>query len=176
MMNKPNHEWLAGLFQEGIYIVPGENKVSAGVSDSPEPDEKDTDSVEPQTVSEQSPLTMPDFRGGNKKHILILTDSIPDSTEEALLTNIMGATGLTWDDIALINWYDQPRPDLLSKLESHVVISFGLEHDPWCDTDPYQVHHANGVTHLRSDALRSLNSQIDQKRKLWSALKEMFGV
>ena len=178
MMNEPTHEWLADLLQEGVYIVPGENNNAAernADAETRENDENSTESLNSENTH-NSPLPSPKFRGDNKKHILILTPSQPDAAEEELLSNIMSATGLAWEDIALINWNDQPRPDLLGILESHMVISFGLEHDPWCDAELYRIHHANGVTHLRADALQSLNAQTELKRKLWTALKEMFGV
>ncbi len=171
-MSDKNSEWLAALFQEGIYVVPEEKPAA----DNKIIQEKnDTEPKVPEETSDDI-LPMPGFRGKNKKHILVLAARELTPAEDEFLTKIMNAAGLSWDDIAFINWKEQPRPDLLDRLETHVVISFGLEHDPWCDAVPYSVHHANGVTHLRADDLQSLNENTDLKRKLWMALKEMFGV
>ncbi|MEJ2005653.1 MAG: hypothetical protein P8X57_11960, partial [Cyclobacteriaceae bacterium] len=83
---------------------------------------------------------------------------------------------LEWSDIALIVWPDTPRADLIKTLESHVVISFGLESDPWCDTRPYEVTAANGLSHLQAGSLSAIEGDIAQNHKLWSALNSLFGV
>jgi len=56
------------------------------------------------------------------------------------------------------------------------VISFGLAQDPWCETTPYEVTAANHLNHLRADKLDLIASDVDKKRKLWTALKSLFGV
>jgi hypothetical protein len=177
------YEWLRNFINEEIYVLydqpesPVTEQQESTAVNIPETDgAEQTGSPAPDQSADNKALPAPEFRGKNRKNILILLDKPLKPAHEDLLVKIMQAAGLDWDDVALVVWHDEPRADLIKTLKSHVVINFGLESDPWCDTEPYEITAANGLSHLQADSLASLAEDVELKRKLWSALKTLFGV
>ena len=159
MNSQEDFSWLPGFLDE-VYLIPEDHSSEGRTEPVPAPEVQDK----------------PVFSGSNKKNILVLVPSEPAPEERTLLENILGAANLVPDDIALVNWGEYQRPDLPHLLKSHVVISFGLEKDPWCEAGLYEITAAGGLTHLRAHALTDLQADKQRKRLLWNALRELFGI
>jgi DNA polymerase III psi subunit len=121
---------------------------------------------------------IPTFKFRNQ--VLILTDTISDS-EKALLMKILGAIGLTLDQIDLIELSKVQTLDYQAFLSQNVTKKFvsfgvGLGKINWnILLNIYQPKNVAGVDFLLSDELRVLETNNDLKKILWGALKAMFG-
>jgi DNA polymerase III psi subunit len=121
---------------------------------------------------------IPTFKFRNQ--VLILTDTISDS-EKALLVKILGAIGLTLDQIDLVELSKVQTLDYQSFLSQNVTRKFvsfgvGLGKINWnILLNIYQPKNIAGVDFLLSDELRVLDTNLDLKKTLWAALKAMFG-
>lgn len=132
-------------------------------------------SVPPKEVSKP---VIPTFKFRNQ--VLILTDTISDS-EKALLVKILGAIGLTIDQVDLVELSKVQTLDYQSFLSQNVTKKFvsfgvGLGKINWnILLNIYQPKNIAGVDFLLSDELRVLDTNLDLKKTLWGALKAMFG-
>jgi len=121
---------------------------------------------------------IPTFKFRNQ--VLILTDTI-SASEKVLLVKILGAIGLTLDQIDLVELSKENTLDYQSFLSQNVTkkfISFGvgLGKINWnILLNIYQPKNIAGVDFLLSDELRVLDANLDLKKTLWGALKAMFG-
>lgn len=132
----------------------------------------------PISPKEVAKPAIPTFKFRNK--VLILTDTISDS-EKALLIKILGAIGLTLDQIDLVELSKVQTLDYQSFLSQNVTKKFvsfgvGLGKINWnILLNIYQPKNVAGVDFLLSDELRVLETNNDLKKILWGALKAMFG-
>lgn len=130
--------------------------------------------VPPKEVAKQ---VIPTFKFRNQ--VLILTDTISDS-ENALLVKILGAIGLTLDQVDLVELSKVQTLDYQSFLSQNVtkkVVSFGvgLGKINWnILLNIYQPKNIAGVDFLLSDELRVLDTNLNLKKTLWGALKAIF--
>jgi DNA polymerase III psi subunit len=115
-----------------------------------------------------------------RNQVLILTDTISES-EKALLVKILGAIGLTFDQIDLVEFSKVQTLDYQSFLSQNVTKKFvsfgiGLGKINWnILLNIYQPKNVAGVDFLLSDELRVLETSRELKQTLWDALKSMFG-
>ncbi len=132
----------------------------------------------PITPKEVVKPAIPTFKFQNK--VLILTDTISES-EKALLVKILGAIGLTLDQIDLVELSKVQTLDYQSFLSQNVTKKFvsfgvGLGKINWnILLNIYQPKNVAGVDFLLSDELRVLDASRELKQTLWGALKAMFG-
>lgn len=121
---------------------------------------------------------IPTFKFRNQ--VLILTDTISES-EKALLAKILGAIGLTLDQVDLVELSKVQTLDYQSFLSQNVTKKFvsfgvGLGKINWnILLNIYQPKNIAGVDFLLSDELRVLEADRNLKQTLWGALKAMFG-
>jgi len=121
---------------------------------------------------------IPNFTFRNQ--VLILTDNISES-EKVLLAKILGAIGLTLDQIDLVELSKVQTLDYQAFLSQNVTKKFvsfgvGLGKINWnILLNIYQPKNVAGVDYLLSDELRVLESRRELKQTLWEALKEIFG-
>lgn len=121
---------------------------------------------------------IPTFKFRNQ--VLILTDTISE-TEKALLAKILGAIGLTLDQVDLVELSKVQTLDYQSFLSQNVTKKFvsfgvGLGKINWnILLNIYQPKNIAGVDFLLSDELRVLEADRNLKQTLWGALKAMFG-
>lgn len=131
----------------------------------------------PITPKEVIKPAIPTFKFRNQ--VLILTDTISES-EKALLVKILGAIGLTIDQIDLVELSKVQTLDYQSFLSQNVTKKFvsfgiGLGKINWnILLNIYQPKNIAGVDFLLSDELRVLETNNDLKKTLWGALKAMF--
>ena len=115
-----------------------------------------------------------------RNQVLILTDTISES-EKALLVKILGAIGLTLNQIDLVELSKVQTLDYQSFLSQNVTKKFvrfgvGLGKINWnILLNIYQPKNVAGVDFLLSDELRVLETSRGLKQTLWDALKSMFG-
>lgn len=132
----------------------------------------------PISPTEVAKPAIPTFKYRNK--VLILTDTISDS-EKALLVKILGAVGLTLDQVDLVELSKVQGLDYQAFLSQNVTRKFvsfgvGLGKINWnILLNIYQPKNVAGVDFLLSDELRVLDTNLDLKKTLWGALKAMFG-
>lgn len=133
-----------------------------------------TASVPPKEVAKPA---IPTFKFRNQ--VLILTDTISDS-EKALLVKILGAIGLTLEQVDLVELSKVQVLDYQAFLSQNVTRKFvsfgvGLGKINWnILLNIYQPKNVAGIDFLLSDELRVLDTNLDLKKTLWGALKAMF--
>ncbi len=133
--------------------------------------------IAPVPPKEVAKPAIPTFKFRNQ--VLILTDTISDS-EKALLVKILGAIGLTLEQVDLVELSKVQGLDYQAFLSQNVTRKFvsfgvGLGKINWnILLNIYQPKNVAGVDFLLSDELRVLDTNLDLKKTLWSALKMMF--
>lgn len=113
------------------------------------------------------------------KNTLVLVDFLPD-TDREFLTKIMGSAGVSPEDMEILVQQQFPEYDLLALQQVTKIIAFGdfsevlqlsgktVKYSP--------VTHA-GAKILIADALTAVGQNLaGEKRNLWNALKEMYGL
>ena len=126
------------------------------------------------------------FLGNNKKRIVILVNSetaiyLPDDDLNFLL-GILTACKLSMADICLINLYK--NPDLIysvltQQLKAEKIFLFGLPAASIAlplQFPHYQVQQFNNQVYLSSVSLNELQTNKDEKMKLWACLKNIFSI
>lgn len=124
------------------------------------------------------------FLGSNQRKIAILVncDTAIYLPEEELnfLLGILTACKLTMADIALVNLAKNPNlvyTVLTEQLKPENVVLFGLDADALAlplQFPHYQVQQFNNQVYLSSVALNELETNRDEKMKLWNCLKKIF--
>ena len=137
---------------------------------------------DPVTASSQPPATLPSL-GGNKKHIsLLIHDAdvpyLSDSLFE-FLTKILGACGLSMDDVALVN--KAPLADLTfaglhAALSPEKIILLGPEFNSWAGQSLTKNEPAQweGCSFLLTDRLEEMQGDPAAKKSFWQALQVLF--
>ncbi|HNU89533.1 MAG TPA: hypothetical protein PKJ94_14635 [Ferruginibacter sp.] len=124
------------------------------------------------------------FLGENKRRIAILVSS-PDSIyladdELSFLLGILTACKLSMMDIALINVSKNTGlsySDIADQVKAEKVFLFGIDPDILnlpLKFPHYQLQHYNNQVYLSSEALGKLQTDKQEKLKLWNSLKKVF--
>jgi hypothetical protein len=126
------------------------------------------------------------YLGKNEKKILIIVANaavpyLPDS-ELGLLTNILSACRLSLADIAIINSYNMEHTELqksIQQLEAQSILLFGI--DPLSIGLPinfpqFQLQQFDKRIYLYGPELSELEQDKSLKTRLWSCLKQLFGL
>lgn len=121
------------------------------------------------------------FLGANQKNILIGIDVPKElkSTDEELLNNLMQACNITMDDVALVNMKDQEMPlsAIFSQLKIKKAIFFGvpaLAMDISLGEKEETILYCMDCTIVKTAPLAALHNNVNKKKALWGALKNMF--
>ena len=126
--------------------------------------------------------------GGYRKSVLILVEDhrMPVLADEdfTLLTKILGAVGLSMDDVLLLNTRDMhpwTGVSLAEKYKPAVIMLFGLSPEQAelpIRFPQFQVQQWSEIIWLHAPSLASLqledNNTQQQKRQLWHALQRIF--
>ncbi|MCW5915377.1 MAG: hypothetical protein KIT66_12320 [Chitinophagaceae bacterium] len=128
-----------------------------------------------------TPIVNISFKGDNRKHVLVLTDTQGDlkQSEKELLKKLIESCKLTPEDIALVNLADQPVAvsDIIAQLKIKKAIFFGVPFAaiklPIEDSDD-KLLTANNCTIVKTVPLSTLQYDVNRKRSLWHALKILF--
>jgi len=106
-------------------------------------------------------------------------DTLPDN-EKTLLTKILKASGIGFEEITLINleFGDLPEKEILGNYshvllfdnESSVLTYLDLKNEKYTQQE-------NGVTaYIVSDPLESIHEDTGKKTRLWNVLKKIFNL
>lgn len=121
---------------------------------------------------------LPIHKGGYKKSVLILleSDHLPLASLDELefLGQIMKAVNLTSQDVALLNWSEERLTDWIEHNSPKLVISFADQSYEIVSQLPgFQVVAFFQGNALLLSSLKSLQSSVDLKRKVWSVVKDL---
>jgi hypothetical protein len=114
-----------------------------------------------------------------KHKVLILTNPISNSEKE-LLIKILGAVGVSIEQVDLIVFNHSQSLDYQSIMSQKVTsnfISFGIGMSKlgWSMLlAPYQINKIEGINFLLADTLKDIEVSQNLKKSLWGALKGMF--
>lgn len=137
----------------------------------------------PMVAKEPEPVYLKPLptEGNNLKHCLLLVESaeaVLEAPLKALLEKIMGSVKRSLDDVLLVN-VKEASPEqieaLLSEQNHRHLIAFGTSKVTELNNAPlYQLSQVNRKNYLRADALSAIAQNVEMKKALWGALKEMF--
>lgn len=138
---------------------------------------EDKDSVK-EKISNEMKVT---YTGGFKKKILWLhtetLHSFLSDEDHEMVSKILDACRLNWDDIALVNTekMNQPADYIIDALAPLFVIS-SIPSPIYNITHPalYQLTESSGIKSIYTDTLRDIRTDKNLKVKFWQALKIMF--
>lgn len=137
------------------------------------------------SIETNSPTTL-SYLGDNLKNIVIVVENndelyLPE-TELNFLLSILSACQLTMADIALLNISHNKNCtylDIFENFGAKIIMLFATnaQHIGLPLQFPhYQVQQFNNQTYLSSDGLLKLQSDKNEKIKLWNCLKKIFSV
>lgn len=126
------------------------------------------------------------FLGKNAKQILIVVndkESIHlNDTDTSLLTGILNACKLNFNDVALVNLAQQNEL-IFSVLEDNfkpaVMIAFGVNLKSIAidnEYDYYVVNKIKTMTFLSASSLSQIGKNVEEKKQLWNCLKSIFSI
>lgn len=178
--------WIKIAFEEEVYYIPRpeekQEKSAPQQQSSPEKIQPTASKpvIEPGYTNAASQEAIPPvpitYQGKNIRHILVLVPAAAADNDIILLQNILKAASHSLDDIALVHWNGGDPSPLLEQFSPEIVISFGLENDPWVAIDPYTVHLNGQIQHLRVDALPLIGNDTALKRRLWTNIQDIFNL
>jgi hypothetical protein len=137
---------------------------------------------------EKQPEKKPDFRflGNNKKNILILVSKqeMPflEDIELNFLSNILAACKFSLADVAIVNLQNHPAANYSSLIQffnSKYVLLFDVtpqEIDLPFNFPYFQTQKFDLCTYLSAPALNKIETDKVAKTKLWTSLKNFFGL
>lgn len=178
--------------QPGEVIPPTPAQATAGVAEEkPKPAVKNL-------ITDHKPIDTPviphlpiasappkyKISGANDKGIVVLV-TVPDSEFEKLpqlsfLQKILGAIGLKPTDVAYVNNLSGATvkfEDLQQELQISYIISFASRLDTTLPHDKFTLYHpvlVGDVPVVFSQALAVMEQDVEHKKKLWSALQQVF--
>jgi len=126
------------------------------------------------------------FLGENKNRVSIIVDHaeaiyLPDE-ELSFLLGILSACKLSMADVALLNRSKNPSltyKDISEQLSAEKVLLFGIEPSTLelpLQFPHYQIQQYNNQVYLSAPTLKILSSNIEEKKKLWGCLKQVFAI
>lgn len=126
------------------------------------------------------------FLGNNKKNILILVSKqetpFLEDTELNFLSNILAACKYSLADVAIVNLQNYPAanyPSLIQFFNSRNVLLFDVTPqaiDLPFNFPHFQIQKFDQCTYLSAPALNTIEADKNTKTKLWTSLKNLFGL
>jgi hypothetical protein len=101
--------------------------------------------------------------------------------DEAFLEKVLQAVNLSLSQVTLVNVSGVESPDyyyLFKEKKIRHFISFGVpleELNLYLPLLPYEVKPIHGIQFLYTDSLEGIRTDIERKKWLWVALKQLFG-
>ena len=126
------------------------------------------------------------FLGKNQKQILIVVNDSEaihlNDSDTALLTGILNACKLNFNDVALLNLAQHNGIDLSSiqdNFNPKVMITFGInltsieieQHFEY-----YVISKLKSMTFLNANSLTQIGKNVEEKKQLWNCLKSIFSI
>ena len=124
--------------------------------------------------------------GDNQKQVLIIVENnvypfLPDE-EFSFLTGILSACKLNLADVVIINRDPVKHADykeLISFFSSRIVILFDISPSTFglpMEFPHYQIQPFANTSYLYAPSLKKLETDKEEKRKLWTSLKRLFNI
>lgn len=130
-------------------------------------------------AAEEAKLPVPSPGKIPSKSTLVLVDSLSDTGRE-FLAKIMASVGASLQDMEIITGREFPEYDLSALQQVERVIVFGDFAGVIQRTDKpekYRLATSDDKKFLVADTLTVIGQNLaNEKRNLWNALKEMFGL
>ena len=159
-MNKLSPEHLHLLLDEPIYVLHNDR-----LSESIEDDEQ-TDELVPETNE------LPDFRGDNKKGILILIEELPEESvaakDEEFLFKGLNALKVFAEDVAIVD--TQPALEV-PEIKHKKRIIFSAKP---AEGNLYQIETLDNISQLSCHSISQIRNNQDLKVRFWLGLKAIF--
>ena len=125
------------------------------------------------------------FLGNNNKHILILVkdnESVHlNDSDLNFLAGILSACKLNMADVAILNMQkksDTSLKKIIDYFNPKSIISFDFEEltDLKIKKSKYEIQKIDQTPYLLASSLNSISKNVDEKKKLWSCLKNLFSI
>ncbi|MCH7408374.1 hypothetical protein MM239_03115 [Belliella sp. DSM 111904] len=121
------------------------------------------------------------FEGNYEKAIMIIYQGSHLEPElREFLFKILGAVGCSLKDIALAasESVEEVSPESIDALNPNKILVFGkLNHTiSKLKQNTYEIFNVDGVEYLFADDLKDVNSNVNMKKSLWTALQVLFGI
>jgi DNA polymerase III psi subunit len=124
--------------------------------------------------------------GGSKQHILLIVNnagaSFVTDPELSFLSGILNACKLSLEDVSIFNIASYPGisyTTISNAFKPKIILMFGLSADiiqlPFVMPE-FQRQSYNNQLYLSAPSLSELESNKDLKRKLWTALQQIFSL
>lgn len=136
-----------------------------------------SNSLKPQTLN---------FLGKNQKQILIIVKDNEaihlNDTDTTLLTGILNACKLNFNDVALLNIVQHEGinfTELQTKFNPKVMITFGVNLKSIAieeDIEFYVTNILKTTTFLNAASLSQIGKNVEEKKQLWNCLKTIFSI
>ncbi|MCH7403239.1 hypothetical protein ACFOUP_09085 [Belliella kenyensis] len=136
----------------------------------------DSDDMEDEAVSDALI-----FEGNYEKAIMIIYQgSHLEPDLRAFLFKILGAVGCSLKDIALAasESVEEVSAESVDALSPNKILVFGKLNHPISKFNQnfYEIINDNGVEYLFADDLKDVNTNVNLKKSLWTALQVLFGI
>lgn len=126
------------------------------------------------------------YLGKNLKQILIIVNDSEavhlNDTDTALLTGILNACKLNFNDVALLNiaqYNDIDFSELQNNFNPKVMIAFGINLKSIAienHYDHYIISKLKTITFLYASSLTQIGKNVEEKKQLWNCLKSIFSI
>ena len=138
----------------------------------------------PQVLVDNTAETRPKYLGKNASNVLILVDEasavfLPEKSLD-FLVGVLSACGLTMEDVAIVNRANQGGLNyttLIREFEPAQVLLFGTTPAAWSfplEFPFFQLQKYDQKTFIYAPSLSEVQSDVELKKQLWNALKNMF--
>lgn len=177
--------YLPYFLEETIYKVsedsPSAQEPSASIKQADVTNEPSSSFSAPDKAQQEPVAVKPIVTfGENLKHCIVLFSSEHKISADSkdLLFKILAAINRTSKDALMANVYDCTQEQIEALLSEHnhrQLISFGVKQTTELQqAKPYTPFAHKGKYYILSDDLEAVASDVDKKKALWKALKEVF--
>lgn len=125
------------------------------------------------------------YLGKNEKKVLVVVNHagiayLPDG-ELRFLTNVLSACGLGLADVAIVNWHSAVTAGasaVVGQLRPAFLILFDVDGADFNLTTvrPYALGRSDNFGFVTAPSLTAIESDTEEKKRLWAALKQLFGL
>ena len=137
-----------------------------------------------QPVSASSTSKNLEYLGKNGKQILLLLKEpqhkYVEENDLAFLSKILSAVNLTLADVAIVNCHENSQAhyeNLMEHVKPSKIIFFGVGAEELgfpLQFGSYKPQTYNGQVYLSSISLKNLQDNVEEKKKFWASLQQMF--
>jgi hypothetical protein len=151
-MNKLNPEHLHLLLDEPIYVLN---------------DHFEDPEASPEIIQETEQVV--NFKGENKKGILIISQETFVEEDEEFLFKGLNALNIFAEDVAIID--TSPNADIPKSINHNKRITFNASPN---SENLYQIDIIDSITQLECHSINQIRNNQDLKKSFWLGLKAMF--